>query len=255
MKDGNNDQIPEFAKIRLFVEDELKPSARIALNRGQAHYLRSVMRRNIDDVVRLFNGRDGEWSARILSLGGECRLELVAPTRPQDRAPDVTLAFAPIKRSALGYLVEKATELGAARLKPVITAYTQAHHLNSERLRAHAIEAAEQSFRLSVPAIDQPIALGAFLAGFTGALLYCNERLAVGSPDAVGQLSKARNRAGPWTVLIGPEGGFAPDEQALIASLPNVVAISLGPRIVRAETAAVMALTLWQAVLGDLQTG
>lgn len=254
---SQEDDLPEFARIRLFVKHALGAGARIALDRDQSHYLHHVMRRGAGDSVRVFNGKDGEWSARLLGAGRSAELAIEACLRPQSGAADITLAFAPIKKSPMEFLVEKATELGVARLQPVITERTQVARINVERLRAHATEAAEQSWRLSVPQIAEPVRLDTFLDGWAEKpLLYCDERRAgAQSWRALESLQTTRGDSRPWAILIGPEGGFSPHEQARLDASKNALAVSLGPRIVRAETAAVMALTLWQAVLGDLKQG
>jgi 16S rRNA (uracil1498-N3)-methyltransferase len=254
MTNDNSNDLPEFARIRLFVAGDLGAGAHLTLTADQSHYLRHVLRRSEGQTLRVFNGRDGEWAARIETPARQTTVAIEGRRRAQDVVPDVTLAFAPIKKSPMEYLVEKATELGVKRLQPVITARTQVHRVNLDRLRAHAIEAAEQSWRLSVPEIAEPVDLNIFMDGWGGdPLLYCDERKVTGERDgALDTLAGAAHRLGPWAILIGPEGGFAPEEQAALEALPNAVTISLGPRIVRAETAAVMALTLWQAALGDL---
>jgi len=254
---SREDDLPEFAKIRLFVEHELSAGACIELDKEQSHYIHHVMRRNAADSVRVFNGRDGEWSAHIARAGRAVQLEAGACLRSQTGTSDMTLAFAPIKKSPMAFLVEKATELGVARLQPVITERTQVARVNLGRLRAQAIEAAEQSWRLSVPVIAEPMKLDTFLESWTAKpLLYCDERGAsMARKSTLETLQTVRDKSGPWATLIGPEGGFSPAEQRRIEALPNALAVSLGPRIVRAETAAVMALTLWQAVLGDLNQG
>ena len=241
----------------MFVEHELSAGAHFALGKDQSHYLHHVMRRNAGDSMRVFNGKDGEWSARIASVGRVVEIETETRLRPQDEVSDVTLAFAPIKKSPMEFLVEKATELGAACLQPVITERTQVTRVNGERLRAQAIEAAEQSWRLSVPEIAEPTKLDEFLTTWAAKpLLYCDERRAdTPARSTLEALQTTRSKSGPWAILIGPEGGFSPREQARLDALQNALAVSLGPRIVRAETAAVMALTLWQAVLGDLRQG
>lgn len=250
---GKDQNLPEFAKIRLFTGEDLAPGAAFALPQEQAHYLVHVMRRGAGDGLRLFNGRDGEWSATIEEARRAVRVLIGERTRPQDTAPDIALLFAPIKKAPMGWLVEKATELGVARLQPILTARTQGGHVALERLRAHAVEAAEQSWRLSVPEISPLMPLTVALAALPAEtrVLYCDERRE--APPALQTLHAVRaHKDRPWAILIGPEGGFTPEEQTDLAARPNLVPVSLGPRIVRAETAAVMALTLWQSVLGDL---
>lgn len=223
------------------------------LGREQAHYLFSVMRLGPGAPVLLFNGRDGEWLATVAEAerrGGSlvCRRQ----TRPQDAPPDLWLAFAPIKKARTDFIVEKATELGCARVLPVRTRHTQAERVNIARLRAHAVEAAEQCGRLSVPEVAQPVTLADHLSEMASStprrrLLFCDE--SGGGAPALAVLRTAPS--GPWTVLIGPEGGFDAGERARLAAYPLAVSVSLGPRILRADTAAVAALALWQAALGD----
>ncbi|HUF88241.1 MAG TPA: 16S rRNA (uracil(1498)-N(3))-methyltransferase [Thermohalobaculum sp.] len=240
------------AKIRLFVGAPLGAEADLALSREQAHYLFSVMRLREGAPVLVFNGRDGEWLARVAE--GDRRGGTLAcrePTRPQSEPPDLWLAFAPVKKARTDFIVEKATELGCRRIVPVLTRHTQAERVNTARLRAHAVEAAEQSGRLTVPEVAGPVTLAGLLGGAQEAaprrVLFCDESGA-GQP-ALAALDGAA--PGPWTVLIGPEGGFDGDERARLAAHPHAVAVSLGPRILRADTAAVAALALWQAALGD----
>jgi len=241
-------------KIRLFVESALGPGVPVALGRDQAHYLFAVMRLGPGDAVLVFNGRDGEWLARVAEAGKRggalaCR----EPTRPQSLPPDLWLIFAPVKKARTDFIVEKAAELGCRRLVPVFTRFTNSDRVNVARLRVHGVEAAEQCGRLSVPEVAEPVALGALLGDWDPArrLLFCDER-GTGAPVA-----EVLRRAGPgqpgdpWAVLIGPEGGLAPEERARLAALPCAHAVSLGPRILRADTAAVAALSLWQAMLGD----
>jgi 16S rRNA (uracil1498-N3)-methyltransferase len=241
------------AKIRLFVEAPLRLEAPVPLSREQAHYLFSVMRLGPGAPVLLFNGRDGEWLAEVAEAGRRagslvCRKAI----RPQDAPPDLWLAFAPVKKARTDFIVEKATELGCARILPLRTRHTQAERVNTARLRALALEAAEQCGRLTVPEVAEPASLASLLDGLAGSrprrrLLFCDESGA-GRPllAALGEAA-----AGPWAILTGPEGGFDAGERARLAAHPLAVSVSLGPRILRAETAAVAALALWQAVLGD----
>jgi 16S rRNA (uracil1498-N3)-methyltransferase len=237
--------------IRLFVETPLSAGAEVALAAAQAHYLRAVMRRREGDHVALFNGADGEWRAALGPLGkkaGSARVE--ALLRPQTGVPDVWLAFAPIKGARLDFVAQKATELGAAALLPVLTERTVVRAVNVERLHANAVEAAEQCGCLSLPAVREPVGLRDLLGGWpTGrGLIFCDE---AGAPPALEALAQRRGQGGGWAVLIGPEGGFSDAERRLIRALPRAVPVSLGPRIMRADTAAVAALSLFQATLGD----
>ena len=243
---------PETGKshIRLFVQSPLAQGQGVRLSREQTHYLKNVMRQAVGDQIRLFNGQDGEWLCRISRLErNACHLEPQSQTRPQMALPDVWLLFAPLKKARIDYLAQKATELGAARLQPVITRRTQVARVNVERLQANAVEAAEQCGCLSVPEVANPLPLPQLISAWDEPrrILYCDE--GPGAPSALAALKQAP--PGPWAVLLGPEGGFDSDERALLRGCSFVVPVSLGPRIMRADTAAVAALTLWQAALGD----
>lgn len=238
--------------IRLFVVDDLGPGAAIGLPPAQAHYLRHVMRRQRGDEIALFNGRDGEWLARIDGFGkGWCSLAVEAPLRGQTPEPDLWLAFAPLKRARIDFLVQKATELGAALLQPVLTRHVAVDRVNTDRLIANAVEAAEQCGRLTVQEVREPLPLDGLLRDWPRKrrLLFCDE--AGDAPPLASALADAGCASGPWAVLTGPEGGFAPAEREAIRAQPFVVPVHLGPRILRAETAAVAALALWQGLAGD----
>jgi len=242
------------AKIRLFVEASLGEGAAVDLAREQAHYLFGVMRLREGDAVLLFNGRDGEWLAEVAEAGKRggvlaCR----ARTRAQSEPPDLWLAFAPVKKARTDFIAEKAAEMGCRRLIPVFTRFTNSERVNTERLRAHEIEAAEQCGLLSVPEVSEPVTLAAMLDGWDPGrrIMFCDESGA--GAEAAATLRAAGQ--GAWAVLIGPEGGFSPEERARLMALPHAHAVSLGPRILRADTAAVAALALWQAVLGDWTPG
>jgi 16S rRNA (uracil1498-N3)-methyltransferase len=211
---------------------------------GQAHYLATVMRRGAGDPVRLFNGIDGEWSARIATLRRDrASFVGVERTRPQESEPDLRLLFAPLKRDATDLVVQKATELGASMIIPVMTERTNTARINAERLAAIATEAAEQCERLSVPVIAPPIPLGHQLARWPADLaLFAAVERGGGPPIPAA--------AGPAGLLVGPEGGFAPAELDALGAAPFVVRVSLGPRILRAETAAIVGLALLQARAG-----
>jgi 16S rRNA (uracil1498-N3)-methyltransferase len=236
--------------IRLFVTDELAAGARVEASQAQAHYLANVMRLAASDELRLFNGRDGEWVARVADVRKRgCSLEVAAMARPQEIGPDLDLIVALVKRFRLETIVEKAAELGARRVRLAITERTNAERANVARLTAIAIEAAEQTGRLDVPDIRPPEKLDRVLSAWPPErpLMFCDE--AGDAPPALRSLSSAA--PGPWAVLIGPEGGFSPAERERIRRLPTAVPVSLGPRILRADTAAIAALALWQASLGD----
>ncbi len=231
-------------EVRLHVDQELGPGLAVPLNESQAHYLVHVMRARPGGRVRLFNGRDGEWLAEIASVAKRgVTLKCLMQIRPQSAEPDVWLCFAPVKKTPSDYLVQKATELGAAALWPVFTARTIVSRINQERLAANVVEAAEQSGRLALPAIREPVTLDRMLAEWPGprALLFCDE-----GGDAM-TLREAM-LPGPAAILTGPEGGFDPRERAMLRALPFVTPITLGPRILRADTAALAALAIWQSV-------
>ncbi len=222
--------------------------------REQSHYLGHVMRVNAGDRLRLFNGRDGEWEARVESVGKrDVTLLAEMCTRPQTVGPDLDLLVALVKRTRMDVIAEKAAELGARRLRPVITDRSIADRTNVERLTSIAIEAAEQCLRVEFPQVLEPEKLERVLANWdTGRrLMFCDE--AGDAPPAAEALAAAGGTS--WALLIGPEGGFTPAERARIREMPNSVPVSLGPRILRADTAAISALTLWQATLGDWRSG
>jgi 16S rRNA (uracil1498-N3)-methyltransferase len=240
------------AKIsaRLFVTSPLAEGAAVELGPEQAHYLRNVMRLGDGDAVALFNGSDGEFRARIQRLGKRTAHLLVEERlRAQQAEADLWLVFAPIKRARIDYLVEKATELGASALVQVITRHTHVERLNLDRLRAHAIEAAEQSERLTVPRIEEPRALDDVLAAWDASrrIMLCDES-GTAPPASV---ALANQNAAAWAVLIGPEGGFAETELDALRKLPFVSPVSLGPRILRADTAALAGLAVLQALRGE----
>lgn len=234
---------------RLFVEQALSAAAEIALTREQGHYLTDVLRLAPGDPLRAFNGRDGEWLCYLATVSKKtvtirCERLAAAVTPP----PDIDYVFAPLKHARLDYVVQKAAELGVRRLRPVITARTVAGRVNLERMRANVVEAAEQCNLVFVPEVAEPVKLARCLAEWQEgrALIHCDETAGIANPaDALRGLKL------PAAVLIGPEGGFTDDERAMIRKLPAATAISLGPRIMRADTAAVAALTLVQAALGD----
>lgn len=235
--------------IRLHVPTPLSADAAVLPTLDQSRYLTQVMRLKLGDSLLAFNGRDGEWRcviAEILKKGVVLRAEEMV--RPQAMGPDVQLLIAVVKKSALEFAVEKATELGVRRVGLVVTHRTQVQHVRMDRLDAIAIEAAEQTGRLDLPMIDEPVKLADLLDGFEDGrrLMFCDE---TGGAPAMAALVEAGG--GPWTLLIGPEGGFSPEERERLRALPFTTAVSLGPRILRADTAAISALTLWQAAVGD----
>jgi 16S rRNA (uracil1498-N3)-methyltransferase len=233
----------------LFVETALHNGARVAPTAPQSHYLLHVMRARTGDRVSLFNGRDGEWLAQIDEAGRRDRvLACERRTAEQKSETDLWLLFAPIKKTPADYLAQKSTELGVSVLLPVFTRRTIVQRVNLERMKANAIEAAEQSGRLTVPAIREPMELARLIAEWPAErrLLFCDE---AGAPPILEALSGAPK--GPWAVLTGPEGGFDEEERAMIRALPAAVPASLGTRILRADTAALAALAIWQALHGQ----
>ncbi len=237
------------AKIRLYVEHALGEGQSVPLTRAQAHYLFSVMRLGEGAEVLLFNGRDGEWLAEVAEAGKRTgMLTCRHRTRPLQLPPDVWLMFAPIKKARTDFIVEKAAELGAARILPVRTDFTNSERIRRDRLQAHAIEAAEQCGGTYVPPVEELQPLEKLLAEWPKdrRLMFCDEAL-VGAGAAL----EGFERGGKWAILIGPEGGFSDAERERLRALPFATAVSLGPRILRADTAAVAALTLWQSTLGD----
>lgn len=237
-------------KVRLFVAAPLGPDAAVAVTGDQANYLFNVMRLKPGDAVALFNGHDGEWRATVeAARRRDGVLRCAEALRPQAGSPDLDLLFAPLKKARTDFVAEKATEMGVRRLIPVFTRYTNAERVNADRLRAHAVEAAEQCGILTVPEVAEPRPLAAVLDGWDEGrqLMFCDESLAAAPAATV----LAAAPQGPWAVLVGPEGGFAPEEQARLRALPFAHPVALGPRILRADTAAVAALALWQAALGD----
>lgn len=249
---------------RLYVQNELSEGTAFALDEAQGKYIARVMRLGPGDTVRVFNGRDGEWVCTIDELTGKTvRLLPTEQTRPQgdlpERAP--SLLFAPLKKSQTNFVVEKATELGVREICPVITARTQTRTVRTDRLSKIALEAAEQTERMDVPRVLEAVALERALEALEPevAVLFCDEA----GNDATQPWGGPSGRAEPMSeivtaldasgvaILIGPEGGFSPDEQAMLRTYEGVHAVSLGPRILRAETAAIAALTLWQAICGD----
>jgi 16S rRNA (uracil1498-N3)-methyltransferase len=241
----------DFTTRRLYVDAPLSAGAQITLPAPSTHYLRNVLRLSDGAELLVFNGLDGEWRAALASPGRkQTAVAVQAQTRAQPAAADLHYLFAPLKHARLDYMVQKAVEMGVGALQPVLTRHTQAERLNLERMRANAIEAAEQCGVLSVPDIFAPAKLEALIATWPPArlLVFCDEDAAVNDPIAA---LSAVARDQPLAVLIGPEGGFDAAERAALLALPRAVRISLGPRILRADTAAVAALALVQSVLGD----
>ncbi len=241
---------------RLYVDDDLAEGRELGLDHARAHYLRSVLRLSRGAELAVFNARDGEWQARIDGLGkGWCSLTLGPQVRAPVPEPDIWMVFAPIKRARIDFLAEKAAELGAAVLQPVMTRHTAVSRVNTERLAANACEAAELCGRMSVPEVREPRELGTLLAEWPAQrrLLVCAEAGEARPIGAVLSAAAANPAAatGPWAIMTGPEGGFAESELDALRQLAFVTPVGLGPRLLRADTAALAALASWQALLGD----
>jgi 16S rRNA (uracil1498-N3)-methyltransferase len=248
----------DFRSPRLFIDAALAAGQRLALDAAQANYLRNVMRLKPGESVLLFNGRDGEWRA-ALSIEGKraAALTVGERTREQTTPTDLHYLFAPLKHARLDYVVQKAVEMGASRLQPLMMQHSQALRVNLERMRANAIEAAEQCGVLNVPEVGEPISFERMLATRDPSrlLVFCDEAADVRDPVAALAAVRTSPPPQPLAVLIGPEGGFSDRERAALTGLPNVVRLALGPRILRADTAAVAALALVGSVLGDWREG
>lgn len=237
------------SKVRLYVDHPLKEGQTVPLSREQANYLFAVMRLPVGTVLSLINGRDGEWDTEVVDGNKRGGILLCSKqTKPLQMPPDLWLMFAPIKKARTDFIVEKATELGAARIIPVLTDYTNSDRVRRDKLQAHALEATEQCGGTYMPEVAEVTKLGTLLDGWDSSrrIMFCDETLLDQTPALSGQ-------AGPWAILIGPEGGFSDVERARLRGLDFAHPVSLGPRILRADTAAVAALTLWQQALGDWQ--
>jgi 16S rRNA (uracil1498-N3)-methyltransferase len=245
----------DFRASRLFVDAALAAGQTVALERSQSNYLGNVLRLSAGETILVFNGRDGEWQAAILGRKRPDSLRIVAQTRAQDRLPDLAYVFAPLKHARLDYMVQKAVEMGASMLQPVLTRFTQVSRVNSERMRANVIEAAEQCGILSIAEVAEPTPLDRYLSQREAQrlLIFCDETADSASPLQAlqGALEGGLAAANGIDILIGPEGGFAEEERATLLRQPRTIRLSLGPRILRADTAAVAALALVQAALGD----
>ncbi len=241
----------DFRSPRLFVDAALAAGQTVALERNQSNYLGNVLRLSAGATILAFNGRDGEWQASISGHKRPDSLNITLQTRPQDRLSDIAYVFAPLKHARLDYMVQKAVEMGVSRLQPVLTRFTQVSRVNGERMRANVIEAAEQCGILSLAEVVEPMALDRYLTQREPKrlLVFCDE-----AADTANPLQALQGDRDSWNgidILIGPEGGFAEEERALLLRQPRNLRLSLGPRILRADTAGVAALALVQAVLGD----
>lgn len=242
----------DFSSPRLFVDVRLEQGTTVPLGRDQAHYLGNVLRLGQGERVLVFNGRDGEWRAAFRGAKSAAVLQTEEQTRPQPAAGDLRYCFAPLKHARLDYLVQKAVEMGASVLQPVVTRRTQASRVNLERMRSNSVEAAEQCGVLNMPEVRAPLRLPELLAGWSPErlLIFCDEDAEPGDP--VEALRGVCGTSGGGVgLIVGPEGGFDEEERRALLALPRRLRLSLGPRILRADTAAVAALALVQAVLGD----
>src|SRR5262245_458934 len=237
---------PPRSLPRLFVGTPLGAGARVELDAAQANYLGNVMRMKEGDRLLVFDGMSGEWLAEVEEAGRKrMALSVAEPSRPQEAVPDLWLAFAPVKKGRVDWLVEKAVEMGVARLLPVVTQRTIVDKLNLDRMRAHIVEAAEQCGRTALADIDEPVRLDTLLRSIDPA------RQLYFADESGGEAASSSFEPGPALILTGPEGGFTPDEATAIRALPNARPISLGPRILRAETAALAAVAAWMTSYGD----
>src|ERR1700757_1957242 len=236
--------LADFQKPRLFVDADLATGAHIALDRNQSNYLGNVLRLSAGETILVFNGRDGEWQASIAGRKRPESLSIVARTRSQDRLPDLAYVFAPLKHARIDYMVQKAVEMGAASLQPVLTRFTQVSRVNGERMRANVIEAAEQCGILSIATVSESVTLEEYISRRDTArlLVFCDEAADV--TDPLRTLQDGQPAAGGIDVLIGPEGGFAAEERAVLLRQPRTLRLSLGPRVLRADTAVVATLPL-----------
>jgi len=232
--------------IRLYVDHPLGVGQSVPLSREQSHYLFSVMRRGVDEVLELFNGRDGEWLARVVKAGKKAGILLCeSQSKPIMLPADLWLMFAPIKKARTDFIIEKATEMGAGKIMPVYTDFTNSERVRQDRLQSHAVEAAEQCGGTFVPPVMELQKLSTLLDAWDDRkIMFCDEM-------RIGQAISLSQQPGPWAVLIGPEGGFSPRERIRLDAMSQAHVVSLGPRILRADTAVVAALALWQTTLGD----
>lgn len=238
-----------MAAPRLFVDDDLGEGNEIRLDKQRSHYLRSVMRLNAGAYVRLFNGRQGEWRSRIADAAKSVTLEVLENRRIQSAVADLWLVFAPVKKDRMDFLVEKATELGVSDLLPVITRRTIVSRVNTDRLKAQVIEASEQCERLDIPTVHEAVKLSDLKSVWPDdRVAFVLDEAGSGGSAAIAMSEKTGR---PAACISGPEGGYEKSELDLLRTLPNFVPVSLGPRILRAETAALTSLAIWQSVCGD----
>ncbi len=245
--------VHDFKSQRLFIDMPIENGVAIEASREQANYLLNVLRLGEGSHILIFNGKDGEWQAAITPQGRKkCTLTPVQQTRTQPPSPNLTYCFAPLKQARLDYMIQKAVEMGVGVLKPVITQYTQVRSLNENRLKANAIEAAEQCGILSLPQILEPLSLTEMVSNLSedDHIIFCDENSNHENPVA----ELVSRKPEKLTLLVGPEGGFSENEREMLEKLPHVTKLGLGPRILRADTAAVAALTVIQSNLGDWYT-
>lgn len=237
-----------YTLIRLYLDTNLSGGQRLELSKAHGHYLSNVLRKGVGDDLRVFNGADGEWRAQITDAAKKpVSIEILERLRVPKACPDITLCFAPLRKHRNAFIAEKATELGVSILQPVITARTQFPKLNLDKMRAQIIEAAEQTERLDVPRLGQVMSLDNMLSAHRD----CPVFFADEAGGAMPAMDAMQHYTGPAAILIGPEGGFTDQEREILQAQDNVVPISLGPRILRADTAALSVLTLWQSMHGD----
>lgn len=244
-------RMKHYPKIRLFTTLSLQQGANIELTKEQAHYLSNVMRKKEGNNILIFNGKDGEWRADITSCGKKsCDVLIMEQTKPQAPSPDIWLCFAPVKNAPINNIIRQATEIGVSRLVPVITRRTVVSRVNVERLEANVIEAAEQSHRITLPEVFEPVALDKLISSWdsTRKLILCDES---GGGESMHKVLKDMDKGGKYAVLIGPEGGFDVSEFAYLRKQPYIVPVGMGPRILRADTASIVALAGVFSVLGD----
>ncbi|MCF8473166.1 MAG: 16S rRNA (uracil(1498)-N(3))-methyltransferase [Emcibacter sp.] len=248
-------------KTRLYVGNDLKTGQEIAIEGNQGHYLVNVMRTQTTDHIILFNGREGDWLAEVMKVGKGKALVVVRENLvPQRTEPDLWYLFAPIKKARLDYMVQKATELGVSLIRPVLTERTNLERLNEDKMRLNVIEASEQCERMTVPFVEPMVRLDKLMTDWPKdrLIMFCDEE---GQDDhnaypigrAIMEVNAWQDRPHKWAILIGPEGGFSEQERTMIRAHANVVPVTLGPRILRADTAAVVAIALWQSFAGDSQ--
>jgi len=239
---------------RLYLDTPLPGNGLVSLSQEQSHYLANVMRAKLGDKVALFNGNDGEWASEVAEIKKRSvTLRVTEKNRGQAAEPDLMLAFAPVKKARIDFMAQKATELGVSHIQPMLTHRTNVERVKTERLLANAIEAAEQCERLTVPKVSEPVKLEQLLANWPAErmVMFCDEDLSGKSAHEALIALPTEQKKQPWAVLIGPEGGFDDNERSAIKKLPQTIVVALGPRVLRADTAAMAAIAIWQSAIGD----